>query len=193
MKDPIGDLIEMVRCLPQEAQERFLNHAFTSLGHPKSWPNSSGELAYLVGTVEELDEWIRKLIREAHMDERFIVSGLIRSTIEDQRSYAAPEGRSETVDFWITRVALFKALLALPGDERSKLCPDARLRDLLRHAEDEVRLVDDYADVAQTACEQIEAASAEIFDDAYWREYKAEILRMILGQQPDEGIGSTEP
>jgi len=83
-------------------------------------------------------------------------------------------------------------LLALPSDERSKLCPDARLRFLLRHAEEELRLVDDYADVAQTAYEQIEAAAAEIFDDAYWREYKAELLRMIFGQQPDEGIGFSE-
>jgi len=190
MKDPVGDLCEMIKSLPREARERFLNYAFSALGHPKHWPNAAGELAELIGTVDELNEWMRRLVRDMHFDEHFLVAGLVNSTIEDQRGLASPEGRSEAVDFWIKRLALLKNLLGLPPAARAKVCTEEHLLALIQHAEEEVRSVDHYADIAQAVCEQIELWSTEIFDDAYWRERKAEIIRVMLGENLDEGESS---
>jgi hypothetical protein len=191
MKDPIGDLCGMIRELPREAQERFLNNAFLALGHPKSGLDETGKLADLIGTVDELHDWMRLLVKNGQLDDHFVVSGLVYSAIEEQRCAGSLEGRSEAVDFWIKRVALLRQLLGLPAEERAKLITDERLQLLLNHAEEEVRLVDDYADIAQAACEQIQAQAGEIFNDTYWRERQAEIIRIMLGQEIDDGYCSS--
>jgi len=178
---------EMLACL----RTRFLNHAFMALGPPKSGLDETGQLADLIGTVDELHDWMRLLVKKCDLDEHFVVSGLIHSAIEEQRCAGSPEGRSETVDFWIKRVALLRQLLGLPAEERAKLVTDQRLQFLLNHAEEEVRLVDDYADICQSVCEQIQAQAAEIFDDSYWRERHAEIIRIMVGQANDDGYCSS--
>jgi hypothetical protein len=195
--DPIGDLCRLIKRLPRDAQERFINTAAVAVGHPGGEATvvpdaATGETKDVATTLDDLESWLRHLVKDSHFDDKFLVCGLLHDVSEGQRIAATQESRAQSKGLWLGGIGEMDGLLQTSIDDRPGHVSDAALLKVRSECEEEVGNVDAMCDDALAAHVAIERERAATFDDSYWRAWTLHLVRIAMGDERAEEPGATK-